>query len=107
MTTIGSAEYKAAVSKELDRLAERLYVLHSGSTEYVEWQNPAMRTALAQFPTQIECAIGLLPLPAIMASINFYYALHELLYQAWACRQEVGANIFERVVASMTSGKTN
>src|SRR5258706_15253154 len=104
----GSPEYKAAVDKELDGLTERLYVLHSGCVEYVEWhaqQNPAVRNMLAEFPVAIEAAIGLLPLPAIVATVNFYFALHALLYQGWACRQEAGANIFGQIVTSTARWK--
>ncbi|SRR6266404_1794924 len=105
---IGSEQYKAAIAKELDGLSERLYLLHHGSVEYIEFHaqtNPAVRNMLAEFPVAIEGAIGLLPLPAIVATVNFYFALHALLYQGWACREEVGANIFAKLL--LGGGRVN
>ncbi len=104
----GSEEYKRLVDEELNRLTERLYALHSGCVDYVEWhaqQNPVVRNMLAEFPVAIEAAIGPLPLPAIRAMVNFYFALHELLYQGWACREQVGANTFAQIVTSASRWK--
>ncbi len=108
MIVTGSEEYKKAVDEELNRLAERLYALHSGCVDYVEWhaqQNPVVRTMLAEIPVAIEAIIGLLPLPAIVATVNFYFALHELLYQGWACREQVGADAFAQIVTSAARWK--
>ena len=86
MVAIGGPEYSSLVTKELDRLTEKLYLLHHGCIDYVQWhreKNPAACDILAQFPVAIEAAVGVLPLPAVTTLVDLYYKLHQALYQSW------------------------
>lgn len=105
---IGDTEYKAAVSKELDRLAESLYLVHHGDASYMNWlleNNPAVHKGLSEFPAGIHAAIGILPFKAIVAMISFCLASHTLIYEAWSCQEQVGLEVLIRLVSSTSAWK--
>jgi hypothetical protein len=108
MIGMNDPRYKGMVDGELSKAAEQLYELHHGDCSYVTWyeqRNPNLK--LADVPTAIECAVGVLPFEPLAALINFYLALHRLIYWGWASQGNIGAEVFAQLVASMTSGKTH